>query len=228
MDLISNHFATPRNISSEWRKKLYPDTQLYNMLMYIWFGGIFISIICALLSLFGMSWAYTIIVIAITVLAYIYQQIISAKALKETEHYLINAPLTYAGFCTWWSHIFQGKDGLAIVVYSTDPVLAKDENYIRQVRDNIKILLDGEKKNMTSEEKNIYNNIRNDDKGRYKIGLQKEVPSTLGSKGQTYIANIHFDNNDLPSDFNPHSDLWGMFLKNNKPMTTLSKRIFQK
>lgn len=28
---------------------------------------------------------------------------------------------------------------------------------------------------MTSEEKNIYNNIRNDDKGRYKIGLQKEV-----------------------------------------------------
>lgn len=98
MDLISNHFATPRNISSEWRKKLYPDTQLYNMLMYIWFGGIFISIICALLSLFGISWAYTIIVIAITVLAYIYQQIISAKALKETEHYLINAPLTYAGF----------------------------------------------------------------------------------------------------------------------------------
>jgi hypothetical protein len=227
MKHIQQHFSTPRVISSDWKSKIYPDTPLYNNLMYAWLAGIVLSIVCAALSYFGMKWTYTFIVIGITAAIYLYYKSIEKSALLQTEKILINAQLSYAGFCTYWSRIFSGEDGLAVLVYSTNPVLAKDENYIKTIRDNIAAMLDGEVAVKNEKEKDIYNKIRNDDKGRYKINDKELVPESLGSKGETYLCCAHFNADDLPKSFNPEEQLWGLFINNGNPLQLLSSSILK-
>lgn len=225
MKTLERHFATPRTISKEWREKIFPETPLYNTLMYVWLGGIVLSILCVIFSLFGMSWVYTFVVIVITAFAYIYQKSIEKKAIQNTADYLVNAPFSYMGFCTWWSRIFEGQDGLAVVVYSTNLALAKDYSYISNVRDRVAQLLNNQIPANTKEEKQIYADVRNDEKGRYKISSKQMVPESLGSKGDTYLATVHLEGKNLSNNFNPENQLWGIFLKDEKPLDALSFTI---
>ncbi len=230
---IKQYLAVPRQINPDWVKKYVgDDTPLGTTLMIGVLGGGALAVILAIAAIFGISWKWAAIFGIIALVSYIVNEFTSKSGIAKRTLEISNMPITYAGLVTYWSRIFQkGTDedhGLAIVVYSTDPVLMHDEKYILEVRDNLVQLLYKERyETLTAEEKKIYYDIKDDDKGRYKVKDGTPVPSTRGSKGNTFISSLHFNQKEFPNAFNPEEDLIGYFLENNTPYRPLFTEAYK-
>jgi hypothetical protein len=230
---ISQHLNTPRNLTQEQIKKYVgDDTTLGTALLIGMLAGGALAVIMVIAALFGVAWKWAIIFASISAICYMVSLFTSKSGIAKRTIEYSNMPVVFMGLVTYWGRIFQkGTDdnnGLTVVVYSTDPVLMHDEEYINTIRYNMQHMLYNEDvSQLTTEEKKIYLDITNDDKGRYAIKDKTPVPTTRGSKGNTYLACIHFNYKDFPNAFEPEKDLVAYFLENNKPYTPLFSELYR-
>jgi len=230
---IKQHLTPPRTLTPELVKKYVgDDSTLGTALLIGMLAGGALAVIMVIAALFGVSWKWAIIFAAISIICYIVSEFTSKSGIAKRTIEYSNMPVTYMGFVTYWQRIFQkGTDdnnGLAVIVYSTDPILMHDEDYIKTVRNNLQqMLFEDDKSQLTIEEKKIYHEITDDSKGRYDTKDETPVPLTRGSKGNTFIACIHFGYKDFPNAFDPEEDLIGYFLEKNKPYTPVFPDLYK-
>lgn len=116
------------------------------------------------------------------------------KAVKKWEHQMTNAPLVFAAVVQANSALFDAKTSTwapAVLLYTTDPALARDGAWLRQVADRVFAL----KEQRTGDRReDALGALLNDEDST----IDLDVPPTLTGGVTVKIVSTHIDPDTLP------------------------------